>query len=246
MISKILSFAKKKVAVPIDVNAIIEQIHQEFFTASDQIVKEANRIINNLPVTNADKASRLRSIGFGNTSEAVVDLQRRQMEGSAQRKLENVMYFSNTYPQYRYIDNDAIDRICTKYNLVFGKSNRYKGFVPEKNLREIERFKIKEEDCFYTEETPYRTHEIDFEEYKKPEANMYGIHLYRRKSMDSTLYICAPLKDMDTENAKVVGNRIIEFPDPIVLRRVRSGGYLILTAWGAEASDPEVINSKMN
>ena len=34
-------------------------------------------------------------------------------------------------------------------------------------------------------------------------------------------------------------------PDPIVLQRVERG-YLIITAWGDEASDPIVVNSKNN
>ena len=34
-------------------------------------------------------------------------------------------------------------------------------------------------------------------------------------------------------------------PDPVVLQPVK-GGYLILTAWGDEASDPIVINEINN
>ena len=33
--------------------------------------------------------------------------------------------------------------------------------------------------------------------------------------------------------------------DPIVTISVK-GGHLIITAWGAEASDPEILNPKMN
>lgn len=34
-------------------------------------------------------------------------------------------------------------------------------------------------------------------------------------------------------------------PDPVVLQPVK-GGYLILTAWGDEASDPLVVNQNFN
>ena len=36
-----------------------------------------------------------------------------------------------------------------------------------------------------------------------------------------------------------------DIPDPVVLQPVK-GGYLILTAWGDEASDPLVINENFN
>jgi len=41
----------------------------------------------------------------------------------------------------------------------------------------------------------------------------------------------------------------IEIPDPVVLKPVYYGGqkhYLIVTAWGLEASDELVVNEKMN
>ena len=44
------------------------------------------------------------------------------------------------------------------------------------------------------------------------------------------------------EGYKLVKKHI---PDPVVLQPVK-GGYLIITAWGDEASDPLVINPLMN
>lgn len=69
----------------------------------------------------------------------------------------------------------------------------------------------------------------------------------------ATLAICAPLKDMDTANMKLEGVRLVKdipIPDPVVLlpKNHSNGieGYLILTAWGDEASDPMVVNEQMN
>ncbi len=36
-------------------------------------------------------------------------------------------------------------------------------------------------------------------------------------------------------------NKKIVVPDPVILQPVK-GGYLIVTAWGDEASDPDIIN----
>jgi hypothetical protein len=63
---------------------------------------------------------------------------------------------------------------------------------------------------------------------------------------DGSFQICAPLKDMEIpKNKKLVGHKIINIPDPVVLQPVR-GGYLIVCAWGNESSDEMVVNQKMN
>lgn len=57
--------------------------------------------------------------------------------------------------------------------------------------------------------------------------------------------ICALPKDFNQEGMEVKGHKLVLKEDPIVLFKVR-GGYLIVTAWGAEASDPLVVNPKTN
>lgn len=60
--------------------------------------------------------------------------------------------------------------------------------------------------------------------------------------------ICAPEKDFDMTGKYVQENTIMERPsppDPVVLYPV-SFGYLIITAWGKEASDEAVINPVNN
>lgn len=64
------------------------------------------------------------------------------------------------------------------------------------------------------------------------------------------LFICAPKKDMDLKGLQKLGAIFTSFttvnvPDPVVLQPVR-GGYLIVAAWGDEASDEIVVNQKMN
>lgn len=85
----------------------------------------------------------------------------------------------------------------------------------------------------------------------KPENNNSGV----------SFTIAADIDSFDLTDAKLDGNRIedqrskkimedqmahlLRQYDPIVLARVQDG-YLIVTAWGDEASDPDVINPKMN
>jgi hypothetical protein len=71
------------------------------------------------------------------------------------------------------------------------------------------------------------------------------------KGSDSFI-ICAPSEDMNiTDSGKqgyFVGDKVKvkkQVPDPVVLKPVKHG-YLIVTAWGDEASDPLVVNEKKN
>ncbi len=68
------------------------------------------------------------------------------------------------------------------------------------------------------------------------------------------LYICAPKKDLNLKGLLQIGNifsRMINntiketYEDPIVLCAIPDG-YLIVTAWGDEASDPMVVNPQNN
>lgn len=62
------------------------------------------------------------------------------------------------------------------------------------------------------------------------------------------LQICAPIKYMDIKGLELTEGYKLEkkfIPDPVVLQPVK-GGYLILTAWGDEASDPLVVNQNFN
>lgn len=81
------------------------------------------------------------------------------------------------------------------------------------------------------------------------EQRRLWIDRYDLISMDKLL-ICAPSKDMDLKGLKKVGSVFASFtrvtvPDPVVLQPCKDG-YLIVAAWGDEASDPIVVNPIQN
>jgi hypothetical protein len=64
------------------------------------------------------------------------------------------------------------------------------------------------------------------------------------------LFICAPENEMKTEGLQKKGifamfQKTRHVEDPVVLHPCK-GGWLILAAWGPEASDNDVVNHKMN
>ncbi len=49
----------------------------------------------------------------------------------------------------------------------------------------------------------------------------------------------------DEELAESIKETLFRYYDPIVLAKVQ-GGYLVVTAWGDEASDPDVVQPRRN
>lgn len=184
-----------------------------------------------------------------------------------------IQYFSHKYPHYKFITEQSVQRICEKYGLVYGAVSNYIGEVPEENLQHIEKFSIKEKDeCYSLITRYYHRFEDEAGSYlSKSEAevrerqkeaerkNWRDMGMWMQQSFSTEiivkcpLEIAAPKKDFKiTDRQEVRGFRIFdkpEIPDPVVLQPVFFEGkkhYLIVTAWGLEASDPIVVNEVMN
>lgn len=84
--------------------------------------------------------------------------------------------------------------------------------------------------------------------YSNDRKDIFGLSHKGDMNFDciSGMQICAPIKDMDTKGMRVDNYRLVRHvPDPVVLQPVK-GGYLIVCAWGDEASDELVVNPKHN
>ena len=216
---------------------IVEKIHNEFFQAE----------------TTTEKAVRLVKCGFENVKE--VDSYN-----------EKAAYYSMAYPFNKFITTKQVKKICDKYDLFLGEIKLFNGFVPDKNLKEIENFRLKLRDythfgydtegyggkCIF-DELPKKlqkelleSNETDtsFNTKYREKGNLFKtIFLHEKKDMK----IVAPLNQFNLDKRYKVNKktRKIELIDPIVLQPVE-GGYLIDTAWGDEASDNDVINQIRN
>lgn len=259
-------------------NEIIEEIHESFYTEVDKLLASA-KILNCLDTDKNDlieKCKRLKSLGFKNTTEikeAEKELERLEnlsRENESKKTLtEAINYFSFKYPNYKFITEESVKKICSKYNLIYGSIDRYIGSVPDKNLKHIEDFKVNENDeCFIYEERMWgfgmremsmQKNFITFDEHKKKNdiendsyaRNMLRDHRVRVINMKLPLEIAAPFKDFNMDEMEVKDFKLskIEIPDPVVLKPVLFNGrkhYLIVTAWGIEASDELVVNERFN
>ena len=255
-------------------NELVEEIHETFFTEVDKLFATA-KVSNSLDTDKQallDKCKRLKALGFTNTKEvkeAEIEIERLnklQKENEEKQELiEAINFFSITYPTYKFITEDSVNKICQKYGLVYGEISRYLGTVPDKNLKHIEQFNVHDKhECYYKETIYYGgfggiisdgkkyitkdENEAIEEQYKKMD---YRLMHRRVVNLKCPLEIAAPVKDFNMEGMEVKNNKIqkIEIPDPIVLKPVifkDKKHYLIVTAWGEEASDEIVVNQQMN
>ncbi|HTI12486.1 MAG TPA: hypothetical protein VL832_28130 [Puia sp.] len=221
--------------------SVIREIHQEFDTASEKLLREAKDIL--ARPNGLSMANRLRGLGFGK-SEGVAAVQNDAKIVESAALAEK---YAARYPGYKFITLAQVEKICAKYNLVCGQSEDYKGDIPEKNVREIESFRVDESDIELSLFDHF-TFAIDltrcmpnfgFEGLPRPQLDVEPA-----KKPSYKFKICAPEKDFDMAQSKKQGFFLVP-KDPIVLSQVK-GGFLVVTKWGLEASDEIVVNQKMN
>jgi len=238
---------------------VVQEIHNEFMTAGDRLLQEANSIIASIVIENQDKVSSLKEFGFRNVPEVTkTDIALRD-KANKENLAKAITELSKEFPLYKVINGETVQTICKKYNLVLGENRLYKGFVPVKNLKEIEQFFVNhpEEKFRYFESNQNGRYTMELSkkmyEHLKEEEKTKSFNLLSYKSLHKdnvSLYICAPIKDMETEGYRLEGHRLVaHVPDPIVLLPKIVNGmamYVIITAWGDEASDELVTNAKNN
>lgn len=202
----------------------IESIHAEFNDSFRENLKQANELVK---VAEDKKGSRLAQAGFSKTERGAKHIKAKKEKDEALRRANIILDYNHHYPMNKFLFESDIEKICGKYDLYHGQAAQFTGFVPEKNLKEIENFKIKD------------IHRKLASGIGGEEVEKVGNYFVQSTSYD----IVAPLKDFDLMGYHKEGRKIVKNapPDPVVLFPVKDG-YLIITAWGDEASDPIVQN----
>lgn len=189
----------------------VQEIHLAFHKAGDELIAKANEILKDKSCRDVLKAKLLKELGFTYAKQAEIkeDLSKLSEGEIGIIEAEKLRYYQIRYPNYKYITLAQVKAICEKYNLLYADVCRYKGFVPEKNLHEIEIFKVEPNDIG-TETASYES---------PPFSNSIRITLdggskymdYHKRdvpakfhtsavSVKSGLKICAPEIDIETKD----------------------------------------------
>jgi hypothetical protein len=262
---------------------VVQEIHNEFMTAGDKALEEARAVLKECEGKDQVKGERLNKLGFKQTAQAKNAVESKEKKKVSEELARVISEYAFKYPTVKFITEAQVEEICKKYGLVCGNVSRYTGFVPEKNLNDIEEFldtyalpdlwqigdtiidmsnyEIRESKDskyahWYRKDGTQKKHafqanrEDNFETFYADgiiDGKYYDLTSgFPGRLEKASMQICAPLKDMDTRGMRQVGHKLVrEIPDPVVLQPVKHG-YLIVTAWGDEASDPNVVNEKLN
>lgn len=250
---------------------LVEEIHSTFNTASEKMLFDALEILKQAGSGSQEKADRLIAAGFHNAT----DVQKWNAIKITKELADIIQRYQQIYPFNKFITEDQVSAICKKYKLLCAPIERYKGFVPETKLNQIEHFKINESDkkpsmvrikSAWNSGTllrsvcarnihkklgmkliPANSPELYWQRTVLFSTKGQGSYIEKYDLIDnSKMLICAPAKDMDLKGLKKIGSTFNSFvtvtvPDPVVLQPCK-GGFLIVAAWGDEASDPLVVN----
>lgn len=170
------------------------EIHNEFSIAADKLLSEANSVLKEAASKNVTKVNRLQSLGFKQVKEVEELTPLLQKTELSKEQIELLNYFKLHYPNYKFITEEQVKFICHKYNLVCGEVGRFKGFVPDKNLKEIENFQLKNADTIdnivvFIEETG-RIENLDWGKVTNKKEVEYLVNVYLSVRVYS--YISSP------------------------------------------------------
>lgn len=118
----------------------VMELHNEFMTAGDTLLKKAEEILKTEVKINPAKIARLEAFGFKSSKDATVLKDDKKEKTHYQKIIEAINYYRVKFPNYKFIPSETVKSICEKYGLVSGEAHQYRGFVPDKNLTEIEQF----------------------------------------------------------------------------------------------------------
>ena len=144
-----------------------EEIHKAVFSAQEELINEAEKILSSLKSDNelgdveySEKVKYLKimkEIGFVNSKE-VVELtkkldayqenKRKQKinQSVAEKQIKLIHYYGEKYPNNKFIDKESIKSICNRFGLLFAPVGLYSDEIPVKNMAEISVFKCDIED----------------------------------------------------------------------------------------------------
>lgn len=118
-------------------NQIIQEIHNSFDNAQEELLAQAYKIISSKGIAE-EKGSRLVKLGFVNSTTAKTYKEREKLYLTSTKDVQGVEYYKQKYPFTKFLKVSQLDEICEKYGLIHAPVENYIKDVPEKNVSEIE------------------------------------------------------------------------------------------------------------
>jgi hypothetical protein len=219
----------------------VELIHQEV----DTLVAEMPVIIEKrmLQFEGPDfaYARRLKAVGLTGTKQYIHQKAKIDEYETIERELLALRELQQTYPLRKFVLEKDLEKLMVKWEMVMAPLDRYTGEIPEKNLADIEAYKLVDE----------KFQAVDwastFHAARRGYIQMfYSMDDTRVKGVDFRIIAFPTDLNLDglTKNKKGL---MYDYPkDPIVVNKLQYTICEVVTKWGPEASDPLLVNPNMN
>lgn len=170
-------------------------------------------------------------------------------------------------PNYKIVDFKTLDSVMKRWNLVMGPLSQYRKELPIKNAKEFITYnellksnKRGHSTIMAYPETPYSLSSSE----ANNDIEAYRLRYKTRPRDVNYYYIIAPKEDFEQTNIQTCGTQLywhdfnysIKFkpdpipnPDPIIVRGIADYSkniFDIVTAWGREAGDKDIVNTNFN
>lgn len=117
--------------------ALVEEIHAEFDSAQDRLLKRAYQILSVETSPTELAGKKLLELGFTNAPQVLAYTKKSTEVALSTQTAKLIQLYQTKYPTLKFITEDELARICKKYGLVFAPVSAYIGEVPSKNIEEI-------------------------------------------------------------------------------------------------------------
>ncbi len=117
--------------------ALVEEIHAEFDSAQDRLLKRAYQLLSVETSPTELTGKKLLELGFINTPQAAAYTKKNAAIRLSKKTAELIQRYMINYPTLKFITEEELERICKKYSLIFAPVSAYIGEVPAKNVHEI-------------------------------------------------------------------------------------------------------------
>jgi len=218
----------------------VQEIHDEFDSAVDSIVEQANEILARANQEDRETADKLDKLGFSNIG---LVKQYREINESEKESKELSKYSAYYQEKYglKFISESLVKKICQKYGLVIGLPSDFIGEIPLKNRKEILDFQLDSND--YWRHIYIYGGFGGFIDVGKVDSDKEAIDRckdlpMRSWSSGNRLEIVGTVDQFDLKD-KIISDYEIKSKDPIVLQECK-GGYLIISKWGNEENIKEL------
>jgi hypothetical protein len=246
--------------------SVEQMIHDDVYSAQELLLAEAQRVLDEpfgYSTERTETLEKLSELGFKNSQECAEYEAMKKSRAESKRLKETIEKYRHSYPLNKFIDEKTVERVCKKYDLVLTVASRYVAEIPDKNKQEIINFRAVREDYSkrrYEKERDrgerwqfYITTPVSLEIYMREvleqrlkEEGITMEQYNKQRVHPEGLLIMAPMHKLNTQGLERDGHRLRpDMKDPIVLFPVEEG-YIIVSSWGLEAADGEIINPITN